>query len=126
MEWGHKRRSFKHVLAWSRRINLRLGCTSCLASPTKSESCASPVFHGANDQEACLDWLDIQFGRSSRTWNNNLLFPWDFDKWKTSSKETVDLSRYLRTTSSIAAASVADWEKKAGDVRKSMEMDAGR
>ena len=25
-----------------------------------------PGFHGANDQELCLDWLDIQFGRSTR------------------------------------------------------------
>ena len=41
-----------------------------------------PGFHGANDQEACLDWLDIQFGRSTRTWNNNLLFPWDFNQWR--------------------------------------------
>jgi pimeloyl-ACP methyl ester carboxylesterase len=52
-----------------------------------------PGFHGANDQEACLDWLDIQFGRSTRTWSNNLLFPWDFEKWRANSKETVDLSR---------------------------------
>ena len=53
-----------------------------------------PGFHGSNDQEACLDWLDIQFGRSTRTWDNHLLFPWDFDKWRANSKVTVDLTRY--------------------------------
>ncbi len=41
-----------------------------------------PGFHGANDQELCLDWLDIQFGRSKRTWRNDVLFPWDFAEWK--------------------------------------------
>ena len=41
-----------------------------------------PGFHGANDQELCLDWLDIQFGRSARTWKNDLLFPWSFDTWR--------------------------------------------
>jgi dienelactone hydrolase len=41
-----------------------------------------PGFHGANDQELCLDWLDIQFGRSTRTWRNDLLFPWSFDEWR--------------------------------------------
>ena len=34
------------------------------------------------DQEAWLDGFDIQFGRSTRVWNNNLLFSWDFGKWR--------------------------------------------
>lgn len=46
-----------------------------------------PGFHGANDQELCLDWLDIQFGRSRRTWRNDVLFAWDFADWK-SRRET--------------------------------------
>jgi pimeloyl-ACP methyl ester carboxylesterase len=86
-----------------------------------------PGFHGANDQEACLDWLDIQFGRSTRVWNNNLLFPWDFEKWRENSRESVDLSHYprrssdniLSTASGGSIASVADWERKAADIRKS-------
>jgi pimeloyl-ACP methyl ester carboxylesterase len=86
-----------------------------------------PGFHGANDQEACLDWLDIQFGRSARVWSNNLLFPWDFEKWRENSRESVDLGRYPRhpadhiltasTGGSIATSE--DWEKKAAEIRKS-------
>ncbi len=79
-----------------------------------------PGFHGANDQEACLDWLDIQFGRSTRTWNNNLLFPWDWDKWRADTKTTVDLAKYPRAAS-VAASSVSDWESKAAEIRKSVE-----
>jgi pimeloyl-ACP methyl ester carboxylesterase len=65
-----------------------------------------PGFHGSNDQEACLDWLDIQFGRSTRTWDNHLLFPWDFDKWRANTKAT-------------------DWEKKAAGIRQSVEWMLG-
>jgi pimeloyl-ACP methyl ester carboxylesterase len=65
-----------------------------------------PGFHGSNDQEACLDRLDIQFGRSTRTWDNHLLFPWDFDKWRANNKATV-------------------WEKKAAGIRQSVEWMLG-
>ncbi|MGA2271629.1 MAG: alpha/beta fold hydrolase [Bryobacteraceae bacterium] len=86
-----------------------------------------PGFHGANDQEACLDWLDIQFGRSTRVWNNNLLFPWDFDQWRANSQETVDLTRYPRRSSAdvLAVASTADWEKKVAGIRQSVEWMLG-
>jgi dienelactone hydrolase len=92
-----------------------------------------PGFHGANDQEACLDWLDIQFGRSTRTWNFNLLFPWDFEEWRDHSKETVDLRRFAKhgpndllvTASGGTIASTADWEKKADGIRKSVDWMLG-
>ncbi len=84
-----------------------------------------PGFHGANDQEACLDWLDIQFGRSARAWTNQLLFPWDFDRWRANSKETVDLTRYPRRTASAVPASTSAWEEKAAAIRKSVEWMLG-
>ena len=70
-----------------------------LGQPERVGIMRVPGFHGANDQEACLDWLDIQFGRSTRTWTDTLLFPWDFDKWRANSKETVDLSKYPKIAS---------------------------
>jgi hypothetical protein len=42
-----------------------------------------PGFHGSNDPEACIDWLDWQFGRTSKKWVNDFVFPWDFEKWRT-------------------------------------------
>lgn len=87
-----------------------------------------PGFHGANDQEACLDWLDIQFGRSTRTWTNNLTFQWNWDKWRANSKESVNLVRYpkrglddiLTASDGGAINSTADWEKKAVGIRQSV------
>jgi dienelactone hydrolase len=100
-----------------------------LGQPVRLDLLRVPGFHGANDQEACLDWLDIQFGRSSRTWTTNLLFPWDFDTWRENSKETVDLNHYPRRSSgdllSGGIASVADWEKKAAAIRKYVEWALG-
>jgi dienelactone hydrolase len=100
-----------------------------LGQPDRLGLLRVPGFHGANDQEACLDWLDIQFGRSQRTWSNNLLFPWSFDNWREKSKETVDLNRYPRHTSSDilsgGIASVSDWEKKAARIRTSVEWALG-
>src|ERR1019366_9197966 len=86
-----------------------------------------PGFHGSNDQDACLDWLDIQFGRSTRTWDNHLLFPWDFDKWRANSKTTVDLTRYPAHASDdlSSVASTGDWEKKAAAIRQSVEWMLG-
>lgn len=40
-----------------------------------------PGFHGGNDMQACLDFLDIQFGRSARKWTYDPLFSWDWDAW---------------------------------------------
>ncbi len=55
---------------------------SALGQPGRLGVMRLPGFHGANDVEGNLDWLDLQFGRTSRTWRNDLLFPWDFAKWK--------------------------------------------
>jgi dienelactone hydrolase len=87
-----------------------------------------PGFHGANDMTACMDWMDIQFGRMTKVWDNKFLFPWNFEKWQTKSQEKIDLNSYPRhgaedllTTGGKAISSTNDWEKKAGDVRKSVE-----
>jgi len=79
-----------------------------------------PGFHGANDVEAYLDWLDIQFGRSSATWDNHLLFSFDRSQWLQVSGERVDARSYpqLRSADLLAAAtSVSDWEQTASRVR---------
>jgi pimeloyl-ACP methyl ester carboxylesterase len=53
-----------------------------------------PGFHGANDMEVCLDFLDMQFGRSPRTWTSQFYFPWNWEQWKQESGESVDLATY--------------------------------
>ena len=49
-----------------------------LGQPDRLGLLRVPGFHGANDQEACLDWLDIQFGRSTRTWTQQFAVPVEF------------------------------------------------
>jgi pimeloyl-ACP methyl ester carboxylesterase len=105
--------------------NSALKVYKLLGQPDRLGIMRVPGFHGANDQEMCLDWLDIQFGRSARAWSNNLLFPWDFDQWRAHTKETVDVSRYPRHAGNETVASMADWEKKAVDIRKSVEWMLG-
>jgi pimeloyl-ACP methyl ester carboxylesterase len=91
-----------------------------LGQPDRLGLLRVPGFHGSNDQEACIDWLDIQFGRSTRVWDNHLLFPWDLEKWRANSKETVDLTKYPRQVADAMPSSVSDWAAKAASIRKSV------
>jgi dienelactone hydrolase len=50
-----------------------------------------PGFHGANDQELCIDWLDVQFGRTTRKWTNDFLFPWNFAEWRKANAPAAEL-----------------------------------
>jgi dienelactone hydrolase len=83
-----------------------------------------PGFHGANDVDATLDWLDIQFGRSTAKWENHLLFAWNYDQWRKNSGEKIDLRQYpAHTSTDLLAvkggviATTADWEKAAMKIR---------
>ncbi|MGH9648569.1 MAG: dienelactone hydrolase family protein, partial [Bryobacteraceae bacterium] len=93
IEWGSND-EVSNTYGMEQAYQSALKVYKLLGQPDRIGTMRVPGFHGANDQEACLDWLDIQFGRSTRTWSNNLLFPWDFEKWRANSKETVDLSKY--------------------------------
>jgi dienelactone hydrolase len=76
---------------------------------------AVPGFHGSNDVEACIDWLDRQFGRSDRTWVNRFIFPFDFARWQAASGEKTDLAAYPpQSATAPLAASPAEWEAKSG------------
>lgn len=104
-----------------------------LGHPERLGTMRVPGFHGANDEEACLDWLDIQFGRSTRTWTNNLIFQWDWDHWRVNSKESVNLARYpkrglndiLTAADGSTITTRAGWEAKVADIRKSVEWMLG-
>ncbi len=91
-----------------------------------------PGFHGANDVEATLDWLDIQFGRSTAKWDNHLLFPWSFDDWRKTSGENVDLGRFpahvgddFHSANGGPVSTTADWEKIAAGIRASVKWTLG-
>jgi dienelactone hydrolase len=66
---------------------------SALGQPGRLGVMRLPGFHGANDVERNLDWLDIQFGRVKREWRNDLLFPWDFAEWRRNVGDRIDASK---------------------------------
>jgi pimeloyl-ACP methyl ester carboxylesterase len=92
-----------------------------------------PGFHGANDQEACIDWLDIQFGRSHRQWVNHFVYPWDYQQWQNETGEKVDLAQFpshgpaglLTGDNAVPIATTGDWEKKADGIRKQVRWALG-
>lgn len=43
---------------------------------------AVPGFHGSNDADASIDWLDEQFGCRKSSWVNRFIFPWNYDGWE--------------------------------------------
>src|SRR6478735_3852970 len=53
----------------------------------------SPGYHGANDVQAAMNWLDYQFGRSQTRWTNEFGYPWHYDKWSAEVKDNVDVSK---------------------------------
>jgi dienelactone hydrolase len=55
---------------------------AALGAPDRLGVMRLPGFHGANDIEGSIDWLDLQFGRTTRPWRNDLLFPWNFAAWR--------------------------------------------
>jgi dienelactone hydrolase len=127
MEWGNNDQ-VSNTWGNEQTYYSALKVYKLLGVPDRVGTMRVPGFHGANDEEACLDWLDIQFGRSSRKWTNNLIFQWDWNTWRTNSKESLDLTRYpkhgtddlLKSSTGSAIATTADWEKKSADVRKSV------
>lgn len=75
-----------------------------------------PGFHGANDQERCLDWLDMQFGRRPDTWTNEFRFPWNFENWKQRTGGMVAVNASTPLTIGTVS-SPETWTEKAGAIR---------
>jgi dienelactone hydrolase len=122
LEWGHNDQ-VSNTWGMEQTYYSTLKVYQLLGQPNRIGTLRVPGFHGANDQEACLDWLDIQFGRSNVTWNNNLIFHWDWDKWRGNSNESVDLHTFsVHPTNTLDAAG---WDKKASDTRKWIQWALG-
>lgn len=127
MEWGHNDQ-VSSTWGNEQTYYTSLKVYKLLGAPNAVDTFRLPGFHGANDEEADLDWLDQQFGRSKATWASNLIFQWDWDQWRRQTGETVDLTKYpkrssddiLKSSTDATIASVADWETKAARLRKSI------
>jgi dienelactone hydrolase len=95
---------------------------TALGHPERLGTLRNPGFHGANDVEANLDWLDIQFGRSHRTWPNPLLFPWSYADWQ---KQNGAVARPPHHTANLSVANVGDWEKEAAGIKSAIKWVLG-
>ena len=85
-------------------------------------------YHGANDWEQAMAWLDIQFDKSDKKWTNHWQFPWGWEKWKAAAGETVDLLKYPERQGTQLLEGVktsAGWESKAGGITKEIEWMLG-
>lgn len=91
-----------------------------LGQPDRLGVLRVPGFHGANDVEMCIDWLDVQFGRTVRKWRNDLLYPWDFAEWRKNSGESVDLAKFPARAPAPAPASLAELDKRNASTREAV------
>ena len=126
MEWGNNDQ-VSNTWGNEQTYYSALKVYKLLGAPDRIATLRVPGFHGENDEEADLDWLDQQFGRSTKKWTSNLIFQWNWDAWRTQSKTSLDLTQYPKHTSSDMLqssrgkiATTADWEKKSAELRKSV------
>jgi len=127
MEWGNNDQ-VSNTWGNEQTYYSALKVYKLLGMPDRISTLRLPGFHGANDEEADLDWLDQQFGRSAKKWTNNLIFQWDWDAWRTSTKATLDLKQYpkhegddlMKSAQGGVIQSAADWESRKAELRKSV------
>ncbi|WP_246255495.1 alpha/beta fold hydrolase [Cyclobacterium plantarum] len=73
----------------------------------------------ARDIESFVDWLDIQFGRSDKKWNNKRYYSYDFDSWEKGRKppgllneQPVALSSLMDNTATLDQSGLNAWQEK--------------
>lgn len=92
-----------------------------LGAPDRMALMHVPGFHGSNDQEAMIDFLDIQFGRSARKWHYDFLYTWDQASWKKHEGAAVDPRSFpVRNAKAPLARNLKDWEGKVGTIRQAI------
>ncbi|HWA93318.1 MAG TPA: alpha/beta fold hydrolase [Terracidiphilus sp.] len=99
-----------------------------LGVPDRISTMRVPGFHGANDEQKCLDWLDIQFGRSHEKWTNNLIFQWDWDQWRRETGQSIDIARYAKHNGDDDLSSIHSldqWNKKSAELLTAVESMLG-
>jgi len=125
MEWGlndQVANGWAMEQAWqsAQKVYERLG------QPDRLGLLHVPGFHGGNDMEACIDWLDWQFGRTQNKWENDFVFPWNFEKWEASAEEKVDIDKFPKhKPSEQISKSLEEWNGKAPKLLNSVKWMLG-
>ena len=110
MEWGYND-EVANGWAQERVYESALPVYGLYGAEDKVSLLSVPGFHGSNDMQACIDFLDIQFGRSSKKWSYAPSFPWNFAEWKKDSGVSIDPAAYpVVDTSKPLARNLKAWE----------------
>jgi hypothetical protein len=89
----------------------------------------SPGYHGANDVQASMDWLDKQFGLSDTLWPNEFIYPWDYEHWADQAGEDIDIAAFpvreagelLVDSNGGAITTIEQWELRREGILESVE-----
>jgi dienelactone hydrolase len=92
-----------------------------------------PGFHSSGfDLEAGLDFMDIAVGRSSAQWDNDELFTWDYEAWRTRTGKSIDPNDYpdrsgidLLAVPGGMIATPAQWDAAAQAIRQRVRFMLG-
>lgn len=110
MEWGY---NDEVASGWAQEqaYHAALPVYKRYGAEDKLGMLAVPGFHGSNDMQKCLDFLDIQFGRSDKKWENELYYSWDYNKW--AEQQDFDIkAQPKQKKSSTIARNEREWEKR--------------
>lgn len=87
---------------------------------------AVPGFHGGNDMEKCIDFLDIVFGKSEGEWRYEPVFAWDYETWEEKNKDLVKIRDYpVHEEGQPIAGSRKEWEARKPELKKDIEFILG-
>jgi dienelactone hydrolase len=81
--------------------------------------------HGtqARDIEDYLDWFDIQIGRAKGPWRTELLFGFEWERWREAAGESIDLAQYPRRDLGVTGAPAQGWTQSVWQ-RRAVELGA--
>lgn len=71
------------------------------------------------DLERCLDFLDIQFGRSRETWHNKLYYTYNFEDWQKKSGQAAD-PRAVAPERLGVHKTIDSFEKQKGNIKEKL------
>lgn len=120
MEWGYND-EVANGWAQEQTYKAALKVYERFGKPENLQILRVPGFHGSNDQDACVDFLDIVYGRSDNEWKYEPVFPWSFEQWKAESGVSVDASKYAKYDAKRPIAkSLSQWNGKAQEIKSAI------
>ncbi len=79
-----------------------------------------PGYHGANDVNRSFEWLNIQFGRSTDKWTNDVVFPWNYDQWHAQVKSAVTAPGPVAKSALDGITTLTEWNKTKPEILRAV------